>query len=350
MATIADVPVELLFYIAIFLPRSSVLALLRTCRQLFRAYAVELYANVEVRGLQGRMIALTILTSRHMDYGHLIKSFVFRGEDTNDHLYLTYPLLADALACMNRLIKLTLDMSSSHATYFSSLMGRHGMYRVSRGPLACIPDSMSDDPPSSRYVLPVIRELTCEGDADMAKLAMNRRLTHLTIRSCLNSGTLSDVIGWTRGSILHSLDIKLFISTTTELILILYGVSEACTGLKHLQIGTGMFNALDVSYALSTYPPLFPKLREFWMNQRYLLPPVHGTPVCESFNIQRSHLDQALQHLPFLCSVKFGLVDWTVVEGLRGRKWRSEYFYKEIWIGPQWAGFSGEFSCLYLKE
>ncbi|PPQ76414.1 hypothetical protein CVT26_013071 [Gymnopilus dilepis] len=350
MAIITDVPVEILFYVATFLPRSSVLALLRTCRQLFRVYAVELYTSVDVRGLQARMLALTILTSQQMDYGGMVKKFIFRGEDTNDHLYLTYPLLTDALACMNRLIRLTLIMSSSHATYFASLMGRHGMYRVSNGPLASIHDSISDNPPSSRYVLPAIRELTCEGDVELVKLAMNRRLTHLTIRSCLNSGTLCNVMEWTQGSILHTLDIKLFISTTMELVLILYGVSESCPNLRRLQIATGMFNALDISHALSTSPPLFPNLRELWFNQRYLLPPVHGSPVIESFNIQRDHLNCALDHLPYLCSVKFGLVDWTVVESLKGRKWRSEYFHKEIWLGPQWAGFSGDFSCLYLKE
>ncbi|PPQ66485.1 hypothetical protein CVT26_011173 [Gymnopilus dilepis] len=350
MAYMTDMPVELLFCIAAFAPRADVLTLMRTCRYFLRAYAVELYSTVDVKGMRGRLLALSILTSKILDYGNLINRFTFRGEESSDHLYLTYPLVVDALTCMNRLTKITIIMSTSHAHYFTSVMRKQGLFRTSETALASVHLALSEDPPFSRYNLPHLEEIVVDGDPDMLRLAMNRRITRLTCRSCLNSGTLADVLSWTNGGLLLSLSIKLFVSTSTELVMIMYGISESCPNIQHLEIATGMFNALDVSFALSSNPVIFPKARSIWLNQRYLLPPVHGSPVNETYNIQLHHLEKASESMPFLTNVKFGVVDWTLHYGISGTRWRSEYFRKEIWEGPQWLNFKGDFSCMFLKE
>ncbi|PPQ75300.1 hypothetical protein CVT26_015244 [Gymnopilus dilepis] len=350
MALLMDVPVEILFYLGGFLPRSAIIALLRTCRHFLLVFAVDLYSNVEVSGVQGRKLALSVLTSRHVDYAGLIKRLFFHGVDSTDHLYLTYPLIVDAISIMNRVEKLTLVIPGGHASYFYSLMDRQGLLRLTKPPLAMALQALTDNPPSSRYNLPRLSELEVDGDHRLARLTMNRRINHLTIRELMTLGTLSEVTSWMPGEYLHTLNIQLIISTTMELLLGLYGVSDCCPNLHRFEAETGMFNALEITEAFSTFPVLFPNLRDFWLNRHHFLPPVFGTPAHECFVLQQRHLSKATEHLRFLTSLRFGLVDWTGHDGGTGRKWRSEYFRKEITVGPQWEGYSGEYSCLFLKE
>ena len=194
---------------------------------------------------KARLLALTILSSRRVDYATFIRSICYSGSNIND-LYLTYPLIIDAICCMKHLSSLTLAIPRHHTSTFMTLVANKGLIRSPSSFFASIGHLVSEDQfyLSSRYTLPKLQRLSFDGDVDLVKLGRSRRIDSLKMTSQMSASELARVFDVIDGRYLQTLHLAFFASSTKELIYILYGLSDACPSLLFLAVSTGMFNAM----------------------------------------------------------------------------------------------------------
>ncbi|PPQ67623.1 hypothetical protein CVT26_006833 [Gymnopilus dilepis] len=121
-------PPELYFMIVDLIPGSTKVSLLQTCHYLFSVVVSALYRHIKITGVGARLLALTILTSKRMDYATLIRSVCYTGSNIDD-LYLTYPLLVDAICCMKYLTSMSLSIPRHHTSTFMTIVMNKGLAR-----------------------------------------------------------------------------------------------------------------------------------------------------------------------------------------------------------------------------
>ncbi|PPQ74558.1 hypothetical protein CVT26_007816 [Gymnopilus dilepis] len=202
-----------------------------------------IYRHVHVSGLTARSMALTIVTSTTINYGDFIVSLHFTGRTLAD-IHLTYPLFAEALLHMNNLRVLDLTIPSNHTGYLVSLFKRKGLIRTSTSQFACISDMLSGDNAATRKTLSVLRSLTFDADPSIICLASNRRLANVDVRKEVNITGLATIMDSIEWNALETLSMAVTISVTSELIIVLHLVGDACKNLTRMDIRTGTFNAL----------------------------------------------------------------------------------------------------------
>ena len=122
------VPPEVYFMIIDNVPGSTKVSLLRTCHYLFNVVVSALYRHITVAGVGARLLALTILTCRRFNYAVLTRSVCYRGSNIDD-LYLTYPLLVDAICSMKHLFSITLTIPRHHTSTFMTIVTNKGLVR-----------------------------------------------------------------------------------------------------------------------------------------------------------------------------------------------------------------------------
>ncbi|PPR00587.1 hypothetical protein CVT26_009862 [Gymnopilus dilepis] len=309
MAKITVVPLEIITYIAFLLPPLARVALLRTCRQLQAYMAPLLYRRITAMGMKGRLLSLTVLSNGTMPYGNLIERLEYVGRGASD-MYMTYPLLADALGAMPNLHTLSITVPPTHVGFFSALLKQKGLVRESISPFQLIEGLLTGGTPSSRYALPVLQDLTIQGDANFVALAKNRKIRRLCIKTRLTERRLGTVMENIDPRYLTKLKLTLYASTTMELVLMFFLVGNVCYLLEEVDIDGGIFNALDFSESLYT-PSYYPFLRRLTINGDDRRAPIFGSPRRVCYVKQFNHLTRASIVLVKLEYVRFGPVVWT---------------------------------------
>ncbi|PPQ83864.1 hypothetical protein CVT26_010560 [Gymnopilus dilepis] len=353
MSLVLKTPPELHFMIFAMVPVSTQLALLRTCRYMFNVGVVALYRHITVSNIGARKLALTILTTKRFNYERLVRTLSYSASNIDD-LYLTYPLLIDAICCMKYLTSVSFTIPRLHTATFMVNARDKGLVREPSSFFDSIPKLLAGDPSSScRYTLPRLEKLAFDGDVELIKIGCCHRLTNLTMSSQVTAKELGGVFNTINGGHLRRLDVAVFTSTTKELLYVLYGISRECPNLWTIEVTTGMFNAIELTEMMCLPPALFPVVRTIGINSQDVRPPVFGTLPRTCYAKQKDELEKARSYMSYLETVKFGIVRWQykdsrVVEG----RWESDAFGGDHAIASDGVRSyeQGCYSCLFLVE
>ncbi|PPQ65616.1 hypothetical protein CVT26_000558 [Gymnopilus dilepis] len=331
MDYLSTIPLDIIFYITSFLVESSRVALLQTCHKLHNIMVGFVYKRVAVSGVRARQLSLTIMTSRRLRYGNLIQSFELQGRKGYSDMYLTYPLVADALCKMPYLRSLDISVPYLHAKYFLNVMRSKGMIRDTFSNAAFLDEIDLGGRPTSGYAFPKLSSITLDGHLDLIAIAQNRQLASLTIKSRIQVKGVGKILDCIQCSSLKTLDISIWITTTLELIFVLYLIGQACDELTELSITTDSFKSLDVSQALADGATYFSRLRSLSISPHDERAPIFVKNAEECFARQLSHLDKAKHLIQNLKTVTLGPVIWNRVENAYDNDWKCQFFETKAW-------------------
>jgi len=245
---------EMLDEITSYLPKSSQTVLSQTCHK-FHAVATRLlYKNIKVNGRQARRLCVTLM-SRNISpaarYVDLIRSFAYQSQTTFD-LYLSYPLLCDALMEMQGLQSLELQVPRSISAFLLTLMNRKHIFRE-KVEVQMFQDSYIGHGNNfhSWNVLPSVRMIKIGGDIRTLNVVQHRSITSVTLLEELTLDDAKSVIEiLTRSHPLrvnrsiHTLDIGVLSPEVKDYLRLLYQLSVAFPNLHHLDYRAPLINVM----------------------------------------------------------------------------------------------------------
>ncbi|PPQ83372.1 hypothetical protein CVT26_012671 [Gymnopilus dilepis] len=342
--SITSAPPELISLIAKHLPVPAKAALLKTCQPLFRLMAPILYRRIKVVGRTANLLSLTLLSPTNMNYGALIRSVEFVGRPGHD-MYATYPLFLDALSTLQSLREISFTIPRSHAPFFTTLIKTKDLVRETPTPFAVAEMVITGREATSEQLLPNLAVLTIEGDPSLSIIAKSRKIETLTVRFPVRARNISALMDNIRCDCLLTLNLSLSINNSDELLVIFYFLATTCSVLLFLDIDTGLFNALDISKALSLGGTFTSQIRKIALNARSRHPPAFNITMTTAYAKQRGHLNKSSVSLPRLEVVTLGPIKWLRTTLSGEIRWRSRYF-EENTTTPS-TNIITDFSCIF---
>jgi len=235
---------EMLDEITSYLPKRSQTALSQTCRKLHAVATRLLYKNINVNGRQARRLCVTLMSRNvapSVRYAHLVRSFAYQSQTTFD-LYLSYPLLCDALMEMHGLQSLELCIPQSVSAFLLVLMNRKNIFRE-KVEAEMLQNSFIGHGNNSHSwnVLPSIRMVKIGGDIRTLNVVHHRSVTSVTLLEQLAIGDARSVIKILTRShplcinrCIRSLDMGVLSPGIKDSLRLLYQLSVAFPNLHHL--------------------------------------------------------------------------------------------------------------------
>ena len=250
LATLLDLPTELLDEIALILPVRSSLVLMRSCSRIHDVVARLLYRDVKLSGYKSRRFLTSILSQSPSSYlyGGYIQTFEYSTTNMDDAC-LTYPILCNALARSFNIRELSLSLPSDTADFIKTLLKKAQIVRDSIDIFLSSDGFLRGGATETRMTLPHVERLVIRGDLGLAGVARLRKVKTIEIMDVISFRDLTSVVKTIRGQSdtypsLHSISISLDITSCESMYFMLHGLNEVFPNLVDITIHSRHVNAL----------------------------------------------------------------------------------------------------------